>query len=153
MRLRIHRAFLMSSITVLLLVPTLLFAQRREEKKAPVEACKDEEGMVVEYRTRLAELVEQVRQETLEDFKKAYHQKSCLTMLTLYVGVLEGQLACLEQATKDEAATKQQRESYKAKLESSTALKAKLERYRDDLKAAKTADAAKPLIEKFELTK
>lgn len=153
MKAKVTKALPIGAIAVVILISALLLAHPREEKKAPVELCVDEAAMVAEYQTRLAELTLQVRQESQEDFQKAYHQKSCLTLLTLYVVTLDGALACLDAAAKDESAPKRQRESYKAKLDSHTALKTTLTQFRDDLKAAKNPAAAKAVIEKFEPAK
>ena len=113
------------------------------------QACKDEEFMADSYRKDLAGLVEVVKKESLEDFQKAYHQKSSLTRLTLFGSAVNGMLSCLDKAAQDPTATKEQVDAYKAKRETYAKLKDKVQQDREALKATEAAKDAKPLIEKF----
>lgn len=120
----------------------LLFAQ----------ACKDEEGMVGEYRKSLTDLIEMVKKESLTDFEKAYHRRSCQTKLTLCLSMVSGLVSCLDKAAQDTAATKEQVDAFKAKREAYAKLKGKLDQDRNSLRAAEVEKNAKALIEKFDFS-
>ena len=64
---------------------------------------------------------------------------------------MSGLVSCLDKATQDTTATKEEIESYKAKRDTYTKLKEKLDESRKTLKAAADAKDAKALIEKIEL--
>jgi predicted ribosome quality control (RQC) complex YloA/Tae2 family protein len=116
------------------------------------QTCSDDEGMVKGYVQSLTELVGTVKKESLSDFEKDYHQQSCLTRLTLSLGIVNSLIDCLNKAAKDPAATPEQLAATKSKLENYTKLKTALEQDRDALKAAKDTKTAKSIIEKFVLT-
>lgn len=116
------------------------------------QTCNDDEGMVKSYVQSLTDLVGTVKKESLSDFQKDYHEQSCLSRLTLSLGVVGNLIDCLNKAAKDPAATPAQLAAIKTEIESYTKLKAVLEQDRDALKAAKDTKAAKSIIEKFVLT-
>lgn len=113
------------------------------------QTCNDDEGMVQSYVQGIADLVGTVKKESLPDFEKDYHQQSCLTRLTLSLGIIDGLMDCLNKAAKDPAATQEQAAAVKGKLEKYAKLKSTLEQARDSLKAAKDTKTAKSIIEKF----
>jgi hypothetical protein len=115
------------------------------------QACQDEEAMVVDYKKTITGLVATVQKESLADFERLYHRKSCLVKLTLCGSVLDGLVVCLEKAPQDPTATKEQKQAYTAKHESYSKLKEKVAQYRDSLKATEVGKEAKALIEKFDL--
>jgi hypothetical protein len=117
------------------------------------QACKDEEAMVDDFRQGLATTVDSVKKESLESFEKAFHQKTCLTKLTLCLNVMDEVISCLDKASQDAAATKEQAESCKAQKESYGKLKDRLTQYKSQLKGVESPKDAKALIEKFDLTK
>ena len=117
------------------------------------QQCQDEEAMVVEYSKSLTELVETTRKEGLPAFEKSYHQKACNTKLTLCLGMLDELVGCLEKASVDSTATKDQMEAYKAKRDAFARLKDKMEGDQRSLKASNDSKAAKALIEKFDFSK
>ena len=118
------------------------------------QGCQDEEAMVVDYKNGIVDLVATTRKESLGDFEKSYHQKSMLTKLRLSAGMVDGLVECLQKASEDTAATKEQVDGYKAKLESFAKLKEKLETDQKSLKAAgDDPKAAKAVIEKFDYSK
>jgi hypothetical protein len=116
------------------------------------QACKDEQAMVDESRQGLATTVDSVKKESLESFEKAFHQKTCLTKLTLCLNVMDEVINCLDKASQDAAATKEQAASYKAQKESLAKLKDRLTQYKSQLKTTDTPKDAKALIEKFDVT-
>ncbi|TAM84732.1 MAG: hypothetical protein EPN47_01055 [Acidobacteria bacterium] len=113
------------------------------------QTCSDDEGMVQSYVQGIADLVGTVKKESLSDFANDYHQQSCLTRLTLSLGIVDSLVDCLNKAAKDPAATQEQVATAKGKLEKYTKLKSTLEQDHDSLKAAKDAKTAKSIIEKF----
>jgi len=123
------------------------------EQRLLAQGCQDEEAMVVDYKTGLIELVETIRKEGLANFEKAYHQKTMLTKLSLSAGMVDGLVECLEKASEDTAATKEQVDAYKAKRELYAKLRDKLQANQKSLKAADDSRAAKALIEKLDYSK
>jgi hypothetical protein len=117
------------------------------------QACKDEQAMVDEFKQGLASTVDSVKKESLDSFEKAFHQKTCLTKLTLCLNVMDEVLSCLDKASQDATATKEQAAAYKAEKESYAKLKDRLTQYKAQLKGVESPKDAKALIEKFDLTK
>ena len=113
------------------------------------QTCSDDEGMVQSYVQSIDDLIGTVKKETLSDFEKDYHQRSCLSRLTLSLGIIDSLMDCLGKAAKDPAATQEQIAAAKTKLDKYTKLKSALEQARDTLKAAKDTKGAKSAIEKF----
>lgn len=116
------------------------------------QQCQDEEAVVVDYTKSLTELVETTRKEGLPEFEKSYHQKACLTKLTLCLGMMDELDGCLEKASVDTTATKDQMEAYKAKRAVYGKLKDEMEGDRKALKASEDSKAAKTLMEKFDFS-
>ncbi len=129
-----------AAVLVNALSPAPLFAQ----------ACKDEQAMVDEFKQGLVTTVDAVKKESLENFERAFHQKTCLTKLTLCLNVMDEILNCLDKASQDASATKEQATSYKTQKESYAKLKDKLTQYKSQLKATQAPKDAKVLIEKFD---
>lgn len=123
-----------------------------DDKKAPPQACKDEETMVVDYQRGLSDLIATVQKESLADFGRAFHRRSALNKLNLSEGILDIATECLDQTLKDSSAAKGQSEAYRAKRDAYAKLKERLVQYRDSLKGKDEDKDAKALIEKFELT-
>ncbi|HTG62243.1 MAG TPA: hypothetical protein VMG63_22910 [Terriglobia bacterium] len=121
--------------------PQALFAQ----------ACKDEQAMIDEFKQGLVTTVDAVKKESLDNFERAFHQKSCLTKLTLAINAMDEVLSCLDKASQDASATKEQVTAYKAQKESDAKLKEKMTQYKSQLKAIEAPKDAKALIEKFDL--
>jgi hypothetical protein len=130
-----------TGVLVNALSPQPLFAQ----------ACKDEQAMIDEFKQGIVTTVDAVKKESLDNFEKAFHQKSCLTKLTLAINAMDEVLSCLDKASQDASATKEQVAAYKAQKESDTKLKEKMTQYKSQLKAIEAPKDAKALIEKFDL--
>ena len=113
------------------------------------QTCNDDEGMVKSYVQGITDLVGTVKKESLSDFTKDYHQQSCITRLTLSLGIIDSLIDCLNKAAKDPAATPDQIAAVKGKIEKYVKLKSDLEQDRDTLKAAKDTKTAKSIIEQF----
>ena len=137
----------MGIVLLLGLMPAGLVSQR----PLFAQACQDEEAMVADYKKTITDLIATVQKESLADFERLFHRKSCLVKLTFCASVLDGLVACLEKAPQDPTATKEQKQAYKAKHESYSKLKEKVAQYRDSLKATEVGKEAKALIEKFDL--
>lgn len=137
-------------LTLIFTVPLLLALPVLHSLQA--QTCSDDEGMVQSYIQTIDDLVGTVKKETLSDFEKDYHQRSCLTRLTLALGIVNSAIDCLGKAAKDPAATQEQIAAAKGKLEKYMKLKSAMEQARDTLKAAKDAKGAKSLIEKFAIS-
>jgi len=115
------------------------------------QTCNDDAGMVKSYVQSLSNLVGTVKKENLSAFQKDYHEQSCLTRLTLSLGIVNSLIDCLNKAAKDPTATPQQVAAIKSKLQNYVKLKSLLEKDRDALKATKDPKTAKSVIEKFVL--
>lgn len=131
----------MGTVSLGLFAPTALRAQ----------ACQDEETMVADYRKTIGDLTDSVKKESLQEFERAYHRKSCLTKLTLSLGIVGGAADCFSKAAEDSTTPKDQAAAYKAKSEGYSKLKEKLGHYRDTLKTTEAGKDAKALIEKIDL--
>jgi hypothetical protein len=116
------------------------------------QTCTDDEGMVKSYMQSISTLIGTVQKESLSDFEKDYHEQSCLSQLTLSLGIVDSLIDCLNKAAKDPADTPAQLAAIKGKLENYAKLESTLEKDRDSLKAAKNTKSAKSLIEKFVIT-
>jgi len=134
-------ALLVGAAVGLLFVPQPVCAQ----------ACKDEVSMVEGSKQALAELIETVKKETVEDFGRLNHQKSAVNKLTLHNSMLGGLVSCLEKAAQDTTASKETVEAAKAQHDASAKLQDKIQHERGAIKEAPTAKDAKALIEKLEL--
>ena len=116
------------------------------------QTCNDDEGMVKSYVQSLTDLVGTVKKESLSDFQKDYHEQSCLTRITLSLGIVNSLIDCLTKAAKDPAVTPEQTAAIKSKLQNYVKLKSLLEQDQNTLKSAKDPKTAKSIIEKFVLS-
>jgi hypothetical protein len=116
------------------------------------QECKDEEAVVADYIKDLTVLVETTRKESLPEFEKAYHQKACLSKLGFCLSMVNDLLGCMEKASVDPTAGKDQADATKAKHDAYTKFKDKLEEYRKSLKRTDDSKAAKDLIGKFDFS-
>jgi len=132
----------LGSVFVLPSGPPQLFAQ----------GCKDEEGMVTDYKKTITDLVETVKKESLLDFQKAFHQRNVSSKLTFFGSVVDGMISCLQKRANDPATLKADADAAKAKIEVYNKLRDKIKQDRDALKTAQSEKEAKALIEKFSFT-
>jgi hypothetical protein len=137
-----------SRILTVILTGTLLFGLPILQSLHG-QTCSDDEGMVKSYVQSLTDLVGTVKKESLSDFEKDYHKQSCLSRLTLSLGIVNNLIDCLNKTVKDPANTQQQVAAIKSKLQNYVKLKSLLGQDRDALKAAKDTKTAKSIIEKF----
>jgi hypothetical protein len=115
------------------------------------QACKDEQALVDDFKQGLVTTVDTVKKESLDNFEKAFHQKTCFTKLTLCLNVMDEVLNCLDKASQDTSTPKEQAATYKSQKESYAKLKDKLTQYKSQLKATEAPKDAKALIGKFDL--
>jgi hypothetical protein len=135
-------------VFALVLGSTLLLPSGGAQLSAQV--CKDEEGMVANYKKTVTDLVATVKKESLLDFEKAFHQKNVTTKLTLFGSTVNGLIGCLQKIANDPATLKEDADAAKGKIATYNKLKDKIMQDRDALKAAQTEKEAKALIEKFD---
>jgi hypothetical protein len=117
------------------------------------QSCKDEATMVEDYKKTLTEMVATVKGESLEDFTRHFHQKSCLNKLGLCSSIVNIANECLDKATRDPATSKDEGKDIEAKRQSYNALRARAEEYSKELKDVEAPKDAKALIAKFDLSK
>jgi hypothetical protein len=134
-------------VFALVLGSTLLLPSGPAQLSAQV--CKDEEGMVADYRKAVADLVETVKKESLLDFEKFFHRKNATTKLTLFGSMVDGTISCLQKTANDPATLKEDADAAKGKIDAYTKLKDKIMHDRDALKAAQSGKEAKALVEKL----
>ena len=139
--------------TVFALVLGSAFVLSLGSRQLSAQVCKDDEGMVANYRTTVTDLVETVKKESLIDFAKAFHQKNLTTKLTLFGNTVNGLVNCLQKAANDPATLKEDADAAKGKIDAYNKLKDKIMQDRDALKAAQSEKEAKALIEKFAYSK
>jgi hypothetical protein len=138
--------------TVFALVLGSAFVLSLGSLQLSAQVCSDDEGMATYYKKNVADLVETVKKESLQDFAKAFHQKTMMTNLTLFSGTVERLLNCLQKRASDPATLKEDADAAKSKIDVYNKLKDKIKQDRDALKAAQTEKDAKALIEKFAYT-
>jgi hypothetical protein len=119
---------------------------------AVAQACQDDESMVTANTKDLSDSVAEVRKESLDDFVRQFHQKSIGVKLSLSSGMVEEVVGCLDKATKDATATKEQVGAYKAKSATYAKLKATIDQAVKGLKTATDPKQAKALIEKLDFS-
>jgi len=115
------------------------------------QACKDEVSMVDGSKQALLELTGTVKKESLPDFERNNHQKSAVNKLALHNSMLGGLVSCLEKATQDPAAPKQDVEAAKAQHDAAAKLLEKIKQEQAAIKDAKASKDAKALIENLDL--
>ena len=138
--------------TVFALVLGSAFVLSLGSLQLSAQVCKDEEGMVADYKKAVTDLVETVKKESLQDFEKAFHQKTVMSKLTLLGSIVDGLISCLEKGVSNPTTLKEDADAAKAKIDAYNKLKDMIKQDRDALKAAPTEKEAKALIERFAFT-
>ena len=138
--------------TVFALVLGSAFVLSLGSRQLSAQGCSDDEGMVTYYNKNVTDFVETVKKESLQDFEKAFHQKTIMTNLSLFGGTVDGLLNCLQKRANDPTTLKEDADAAKGKIDAYNKLKDKIKQDRDALKAAQTEKDAKALIEKFAFT-
>lgn len=144
---------MMKHLEIVLLFVVVFFAMALTPRSLLAQGCDEDEAMVEGYIKDLGELVGTTQKESLAEFERSYHQRTCLTKLSLSLGVVKELESCLDKAGQDPAATKDQADGDKAKHEKYAKLQGKIEQNQKDLKAAEESKAAKTLISKFDFAK
>lgn len=116
------------------------------------QGCSDDEAMVTDYVKDLGSLVDTTRKESLAEFEKEYHQRTCLTKLGLSLGLVKELQSCLDKAAQDPAATKDQTDGNKAKHDKYAKLQGAIEQDQKNLKGAGDSKGAKAVIGKFDFS-
>lgn len=119
---------------------------------AAAQGCKDEESMVDESKKSLAEVIALVKQESLANFEKSYHQKSVVNKLSFFGISVDGLLACEEKAEQDSSTPKDVADATKANHDTYAKLKEKIQHDHDTLKAIAAPKDAKQFVEKLDET-
>ena len=117
---------------------------------AAAQVCKDEESMVDESKKSLAEVITTVKQESLANFEKSYHQKNVVNKLSFFGISVDGLLACEEKAEQDSSAPKEVVDAAKANHDTYAKLKEKIQHDHDTLKALTAPKEAKQFVEKLD---
>jgi hypothetical protein len=120
----------------------------------PVRAqvCKDEVSMLDGSKQALVELTGTVKNEDLQQFEKANHQKSAVNKLSVHTSMLGELVSCLDKAAQDSTTPKADAEAAKTQSEAAAKLLEKIQHEQNDIKNAKASKDAKALIEKLDLT-
>lgn len=127
---------------VCLLAPQGVFAQ----------ACKDETAMVDGSRQALTDFIDTVKKESVADFENMDHQKAAAFKLSLHEGMLGELATCLDKASQDSAASKDDAAAAKARHDAVVKLQEKLKQREGAIKGAKESKDAKALVEKLDLS-
>ena len=142
----------MKSLTAVALVLGSACALLPGSLQISAQVCKDEEGMVTDYKQAVTELVATVKKESPVDFEKSFHQKTVMTKLTLLGSMVDGLVSCLEKRVGDPAILQEDSTAAKGKLVTYNKLKDTIKQDREALKAAQSGKEAKAVIEKFVFT-
>jgi hypothetical protein len=116
------------------------------------QPCKTNEGIAVSIKQDLADTVNAIKKESLDDFEKKFHQQACLSKLSICLDTVQELLSCLDKAAHDPATSKADAAACKAKTAAYGKLKTTLEQDLAELKAAKDPKTAKDDIEKFDFS-
>ena len=103
--------------TVFALVLGSAFVLSLGSLQLSAQVCSDDEGMVTYYKKNVTDLVETVKKESLQDFGKAFHQKTMITHLSLFGGTVDRLLDCLQKLASDPAALKEDADAAKGRSE------------------------------------
>ena len=141
----------MKSVMGIVLLGGIFWISLLSPRPVFAQACQGDEAAADAFQKSLIELVSKVKKESLQEFQRAYHQRSGLTTLTLCYQAANDAMSCLEKAAKDPATAKEEVDADQAKREAYAKLRDKVEQDRNALKAAKAPQDAKALIGKFEL--
>ena len=142
----------MKCLTVFAFVLGSAFVLSSGLPQLSAQVCKDEEGMVADYKKTVTDLVETVKKESLPDFEKAFHQKNVMSKMTFFGSMVDGMISCLQKRANDPTTLKEDADAAKGKIDAYNKLKDKIKQDREALKAAQTEKDAKALIEKFTFT-
>jgi hypothetical protein len=115
-------------------------------------ACVAEESVAAAIKSDLADTVDTVKKESLDDFERQFHQQACMSKLSICLSSVNELLDCLDKTAHDAGASKQQADTCKAKESAYTKLKSALQQDIAELKAAKDSKTAKAEIEQFDFT-
>src|SRR5947199_9409939 len=88
------------------------------------QACQDDEEMSKTTLKDITDLVGTVKKESLADFERAYHQKSCVSKAGFSLTVISGRVSCLDKAAQHSAACNEQAAAYKPNRDSTTKTRA-----------------------------
>jgi hypothetical protein len=139
----------MKCLTVFALVLGSALVLSSGSSPLSAQVCKDEEGMVADYKKAVTDLVETVKKESLTDFARAFHQKSVASKLMFYGNMVDSLISCLQKRVNDPTILKEDADAAKAKIDTYNKVKDTIKQDRDALKAAQTEKDAKALVEKF----
>jgi hypothetical protein len=126
------------------------FQQAAPSQEQP---CKTDEGITVSIKQDLADTVNTIKKESLDDFQKEFHQQACMSKLSICLETVQELLNCLDKAAHNPGTSKADADACKAKEATYGKLKASLQQDLAELKAAKNPKTAKDDIEKFDFSK
>jgi hypothetical protein len=125
----------------------------QQTSQSPEQPCKTEEGIAVSIKQDLADTVNTIKKESLNDFEKNFHQQACMSKLSICLETVQELLNCLDKSVHDPGTSKADASACQAKEATYGQLKASLQQDITELKAAKDAKTAKDDIEKFDFSK
>jgi hypothetical protein len=117
------------------------------------QPCQTDEGIAVGIKQDLADTVNRIKKESLDDFQKEYHEQACMSKLSICLETVDELLNCLDKAAHNPGISQAAAKACSAKEAAYGKLKATLQQDIAELKAAKTPKAAKDDIEKFDFSK
>ncbi len=116
------------------------------------QACKDETSMVDGSKQAMADFIDTVKKESVADFETMDHQKSAVIKLSLHEGMLGELATCLDKASQDPSASKNDSAAAKTRHDAIVKLQERLKQQEAAIKDQKDSKAAKALVEKIDLT-
>jgi hypothetical protein len=115
------------------------------------QACKDEVSMVEGSKQDLIAFAGTVKEESLTKFETFNHQKGALSKLSLHYSMLGELIDCLDKASQDATASKEDAAAAKTQHDDAAKLQAKIKQQEYAIKDAKTSQDAKAVIGSLDL--
>jgi hypothetical protein len=119
--------------------------------QAPPQACSDEQSMVEGSKQDLLAFAGTVKEESVTKFETLNHQKGALSKLSLHDSMLGELMDCLDKASQDTTASKDDVAAAKTQHDAAAKLQAKIKQQEHAIKDAKTSQDAKAVIGSLDL--
>lgn len=116
------------------------------------ESCKDPEAVVTAVQQDLAETVNTVKKESLDDFVGKFHQQASMSKLSIYLQTVGDVLSCFEKSSHDPQTNKSQQDEIQRKQSAYKKLQTTAQADLQALKTSKEPKDAKADIEKFDFS-
>lgn len=139
-------------VTGVCLLAAASLAAFQNQAPPTTESCKDPETVVTAVQQDLAETVNTVKKESLDDFEREFHQQASMSKLSIYLQTVSDVLSCFEKASHDPQTSKSQQDEIQRKQSAYKKLQTTAQADLQALKTVKEPKDAKADIEKFDFS-